>query len=267
MKNHHNLQYQEFAISDKIQLSSDTFLFDLDGKIDFEPGQFVQISLDHYGEATFAICNDPERKDKFQICIRACGNTTNQLVKLIPGDKMKIRGPYGKGWPIHKMIGKDLVIIAGGIGLVPLRPLILNLIRYKKEFKKISIILGFKSENNIVFKDEILSWKEKFNDLKIYVEHGHSNNLTKIGLITEPLRDMNFKKNTIALICGPEIMFPYCWNILKEKGLSEENIFLSFERRMECGIGVCQHCNLGKYLVCEDGPVFPLNVIKDEIGK
>jgi len=267
MKNDLGFKFQEYEIIIKEELAPDTFLFDLKGKYNFHPGQFVQVSLDHFGEATFAPCSDPDNKDFWQLCIRGSGAATNQIIKMLPGDKMKVRGPYGNGWPLAKLLEKEIILIAGGLGLVPLRPLIFEMLRNKTEFKKISLVVGAKSDSQILFKDDLMEWSKKLNKLEAYVEHKERTFLCEKGMITQPLKKMKPSKNTVVLICGPEVMIPYCNNILLDLGIIEKNIFISFERRMECGIGVCQHCNIGKYLVCQDGPVFSLDKIKEELIK
>ncbi len=267
MKNGLGFKFEEFEILKKEEVAPATFLFDLKGQFRFHPGQFVQVALDHHGEATFAPCSDPDEKNFWQLCIRGSGATTNQIIKLVPGDKMKVRGPYGNGWPLGKLIEREVILIAGGLGLIPFRPLIFELIRNKSEFKKISLIVGAKADSFILFKDDLTVWSKKLNNLEIYVEHKERTFSCQKGMITEPLKKMRPSKNTIALICGPEVMVPYCNDILISQEITEKNIYISFERRMECGIGICQHCNIGKYLVCRNGPVFSLDKIKSELLK
>jgi anaerobic sulfite reductase subunit B len=259
-----DFKFKEYEIIGKQDLAPDTVLFELTGKLNFSPGQFIQILLDHYGEATFAPCSDTNNRGTFQIAVRACGNVSNQMIKLLPGNKIKIRGPYGNGWPIAKMLGKNVLIIAGGMGLVPMRPLIFEMLHYKEEFKKINLICGFKTDAHIIFGEDLQNWSKGI-EVDLYCEIiGHSDT-TKKGMITKPIENLKINKNTIVLICGPEIMFKFCNDILLKKGVLKENIFISFERRMECGIGLCQHCNIGKYLVCKDGPVFSLSLIEQEL--
>lgn len=268
MKHDRGFKYQEYEIISKEEVAPDTFLFDLKGRINFNPGQFVQVELEHYGEFTLALCSDPEEKNFFSLCIRAAGGATNHVVKLSPGDKLKVRGPYGNGWPIFKLIGKNIVLIAGGMGLVPIKPLLDNLVRYRTEFKKIYLIAGFKTDHHILFNDYLRKIKNKISVLKISVEHACRNFDGHQGLITEALEPVSVTgEKSVAILCGPEVMIPYCNKVLFDKNFCEKNIYISFERRMECGIGICQHCNIGKYLVCEDGPVFSLDKIKAELTR
>jgi len=267
MKDNKGFAYKEYEIITKEEIAPETFLFSFKGQFNFEPGQFVQAALDHYGEATFALCSDSENKKTFDLCIRAAGSATNRMIELSPGDFLKLRGPYGNGWPISKMLGQNIVLVAGGMGLVPLKPLIFNLIRYKSEFKKIYLVTGFRTDHHMLFKKELEKLRNKIN-LKVIVEHGSKDFWGEQGLITEGLEPLNLDgKKTIVFMCGPEVMVSHCNDVLFKKGIKEENIFISFERRMECGIGVCQHCNIGRYLVCKDGPIFRYDKIKDEIGK
>lgn len=263
-----NFDYDEYEIMDKEELAPETFLFTFRGKLDFLPGQFVQAMLPRYGNITLAPCSDPENKSSFQLCVRSAGATSRKIVELSPGDKLKIRGPYGKGWPISKLLGKDITLIAGGIGLVPLRPLIFFFSKYRSEYKKINIVLGFKTDHHVVFKDELLKLKKRFSEEDIAVEHIIDKDFpAEQGLITELLEKIKHNKNSTVLMCGPEVMVNHCLPILTDRQVSEKNIFISYERRMECGIGVCQHCNIGKYKVCEDGPVFAYDKIKNELAK
>lgn len=259
-------KYKKYEITHKQELAPETFWFQLEGRLNFEPGQFVQVSLPHYGEATFAPCSDPNQKDYFELVIRACGNATNQLVKLLPGEEMQIRGPYGNGWPVGKLIGKNILIITGGIGMIPIRPLIFELLRYRKEFKKIYLLSGYRTPDFVIFEKDYINWKKQINYLKVAVEKSSKNWWGEVCLPTDLLKNMKLSyKDTIALICGPEIMFKFCNNVLSKKQIPDKNIYISFERRMECGIGLCQHCNIGKYLVCKDGPVFRWDIIKPEL--
>lgn len=267
MKNDLGFKYKEYKIITKEELTPDTFLFRIEGELRFNPGQFVQVALDRIGEGTFAPCSSINNKNYFELCVRACGNLSNQITRLLPCNYLKIRGPYGKGWPVGKLIGKNILIICGGMGLIPLRPLLYELEKYKKEFRSIKIITGFKSPHHILFESDLLKFSKIF-DCEVFVEYTDKGFWGKKGLITKPINKLKTpQKNTVALICGPEVMYAPTIEILKNKEILEKNIFISFERRMECGIGICQHCNIGKYLVCQDGPVFSLDKIRDELNK
>lgn len=263
-----NFQYQKYKIINKNKVAPDTYYFTLAGKLKFEPGQFVQISLPGVGEATFAPCSDPNDLNKFELVIRACGNTSSQLVELLPGESMFIRGPYGNGWPIGKLIGKNVLLITGGLGIVPLRPLIFEMLKYKKEFKKISLLSGYKSPDYVLFLNNLKLFRTKINYYKVSCEKSDKDWWGETCMITDLIKSMNISyKDTIALICGPEVMYKFCLDELLKKKINPKNIYLSFERRMECGINLCQHCNIGSYLVCKDGPIFRWDIIEPELNK
>lgn len=268
MKDTLGLEFREYEILSKHEIAASTFLFRLKGEIGFVPGQFVQVGVPHFGEITVALCSDPKAKGYFEVCIRRAGSTSNALDALIVGDKMQIRGPYGNGWPIKKMLDKDVILIGGGMGMVPLRPVIYYLLRNKIDFGKVSFFGGFRNPHSIIFEDELLADRKNFSQFEVVTELTERNFWGKKGLVTEPLEKAKYNpRKSIVLMCGPEIMYKFCAEVLKKKGFSGEQIFISFERRMTCGIGICQHCNIGKFLVCKDGPVFSLDEIETEIGK
>lgn len=262
-----NLKYKPHKIISKTEPIEDVFLFRLKGRLNFSAGQFVQTALPDYGEITVAPTSDPEEKEYFELAIRGCGNTSNKIIKMVPGDDLLVRGPYGNGWPMATALGKDLVLIAGGIGLIPLRPLIFQILKYRSEFGKISLIYGTKSEESFLFEEDLKNWRKKITIVPV-AEHASLDFWGERGMITEPLKNISLRPNkSIIFICGPEVMCPYCIDILTKKKIAEKNIYISYERRMECGVGICQHCNIGKFLVCRDGPVFSYDKIKGELGK
>jgi len=263
-----DLEYKEYTIIDKLEMIPGMFLFRLAGNLKFKPGQFVQAALDHFGEATFAPCSDPKEKKFFELCIRSCGSTSNGLIQLLPGDKIKIRGPYGNGWPIKKLWWKDALLIAGGMGLVPLRPLLFEIQRERINLGKITLIAGFKSSDHLLFHYDLLKWRDELDQVIGIAEYGQKDKWLQHGLITEPLADLKVHpKETTVFVCGPEVMVPHVNEVLFAKKIPKEQIYISYERRMECGIGICQHCSIGKFLVCKDGPIFRYDQIEQELNK
>ncbi len=269
MKDNQELKFSSYKITDKEQATDDTVVYKLLGDLKFTPGQFVQVSLPHFGEATFAPCSDSNQKGFFELCIRDQGSTSGALTELEVGEEMLVRGPYGNGWPIGKLIGKNVLLLVGGMGIAPIRPLIFELLKYKKEFKKISLLAGFKTPHHLLFNDDFLLWKEKMDYLRVAVEKGDKNWWGESCMITELIKRMKIdKKNTVILMCGPEIMVPFCNKVLCEtKKIEKQAIYVSMERRMECGVGLCQHCNIGRYYVCKDGPIFRWDKIEVELNK
>jgi NAD(P)H-flavin reductase len=258
---------KEYEILTKDYMAPTIFNFKLNGRLSFQPGQFVQASIPHIGEATFAPCSNPDQKDSFELCIRGCGSTTDALISLLPGDKIKVRGPFGNGWPIEKLKKQDIIMIAGGMGLIPLRPLLYRILKERRKYGRVFLFGGFRTQEHVLFKDDLRDWDKKVS-LNIYLEQLTKDTFYKQGLITEPLKEAKFNtKKSLILICGPEIMIPFVLDVLSNKGFRDDQIFISYERRMECGIGICQHCNVGKYLVCKDGPVFRYDQIRPEVNK
>ncbi|MDO8444235.1 MAG: FAD/NAD(P)-binding protein [bacterium] len=256
----------EYEIIDKEMLTDDVALFQIKGRLDFKPGQFVEVTMPHFGNITLAPCSNPADKKEFELCVRAVGNTSDAFLKLLPGDKINLRGPYGNGWPTNKLFRHDLIIIAGGIGFASLRSVVFDL-EDKIYFSKVRIFSGFKKPEDVLFKADLQRWQKKFK-VSVAVEHIDSNSRAERGMITDLIEKtrLNHQKS-LVLMCGPELMYPHCVEALNRKGILSKQIYVSLERRMECGIGLCQHCSCGKYLVCHDGPVFRYDQIKDELNK
>jgi len=254
----------EYEIVGKEMLTDDVALFKLKGNFNFKPGQFVEVALPHFGNITLAPCSNPSDKKGFELCVRAQGSTSNALIKLLPGDNISLRGPYGHGWPVAKNSRHNLTIIAGGMGIVPLRPILLELEK-RVHFSSLALFAGFKKPDDVLFESDLKRWKKKFK-VHVSVESTDPKFWGSQGLITESLRTGSIDKHTTVFMCGPEIMYPHCVDVLAKKGISQKQIYLSLERRMECGIGLCQHCSCGNYLVCQDGPVFRLDQVAAELG-
>jgi NAD(P)H-flavin reductase len=232
----------------------------------FVPGQFIEAGLFGFGEAPFALCSSNLNKNFFQICVRRVGQLTEKMHKLKIGDEIQIRGPYGQGF-LEINNSTNLLLIGGGIGLVPLRAVI-QTIKDKGQNKNNKIILfyGAKNYNELLFKDEYKEW-EKFLDLHIILEKPNSKWKGSIGLITALFNEPELLKTKSyqvkAFLCGPPIMYKFVIQKLKELKISDKNIFLSLERRMHCGVGICQHCAINSKYVCKDGPVFNLAEIQE----
>lgn len=261
----HDFKTTEYEIIAKEMLTDDVALFRLKGRLDFEAGQFVEASMPHFGNITLAPCSSPKNKKEFELCVHSVGSTSNAMIELLPSDKINLRGPYGHGWPTDKFHGHNLVIIAGSMGLVPLRPILLDL-ENKIHFGKISLFAGFKKPEDVILEPDLKRWKKK---LKVHavVEQTDHKFWGGRGLITEPLETATIDKKSIVLMCGPEAMYSHCDEILNQKGILDKQIHVSLERRMECGVGLCQHCSCGKHLVCQDGPVLRYDKIKSEVSK
>ena len=262
-----DFQTKKYEILSKKIIAPKTAFLELDGHLPFRPGQFIEANLEHIGNATLAPCSNPKDKKKFELCIKAVGNTTNKLIELLPGDHLDIRGPYGNSWKFENTIGAEIIIVTGGIGLAPLRPLLLELENKKILLSKITLICGFRSTENILFLEDLVRWKKRFQ-VRAIVEFSHRKSVATIGSVSDVINSTKILPNkTQVMMCGPEPMYGVCADLLLKKGMTENNIFASLERRMECGLGLCQHCSCGSKLVCQDGPIFRWDKIKNELNK
>jgi len=236
-----------------------------------KPGQFVQVSICGVGEAPISICSSPTRKGYFELSVRNVGSVTGAMHKLQVNDKIGIRGPFGNSFDTEKMQGKELILIAGGIGLAPMRSLIQYCEDHIKEFKKVTILSGAKTPDDQLFKDEVEQWRH-CDELDCFCCVDADPKCTsckgvKIGLITTLIPPLNIDiDNTIAVIVGPPVMYKFVIQELKKKGLTEDKIAVSLERYMKCGVGKCGHCTIENLYVCLDGPVFWLNEISNLRG-
>jgi len=236
-----------------------------------KPGQFVQVSIVGVGEAPISICSSPTRKGYFELSVRNVGSVTNAMNKLQVNDKIGIRGPFGNSFDTEKMKGKELLLIAGGLGLSPMRSLIQYCEDHIKEFKNVTILSGAKTPEFQLFKDEVEQWKHCeglacFCCVDADPESIRYDEVEKCR-ITKLIPPLNIDiDNTIAVIVGPPVMYKFVIQELKKKGLSEDNIVVSLERYMKCGVGKCGHCTIDNLYVCLDGPVFWLNEISNLRG-
>jgi len=232
-----------------------------------KPGQFVEVSVTGVGEAPISISSSPTKEDGFELCIRAVGSVTNALHRMGPGDKVGIRGPYGNGFDTEFLKEKDILFIGGGIGMVPLRSLINYVLENRKDYGKVGILYGCREPCEVLFTDEIASW-ERRDDLDHYLtvdrcpegECWDGN----IGVITTLIPKADFNpETTYTVVCGPPFMYKFVIKSLKEKGVEDDHIILSLERRMKCGVGKCGHCQINGICVCLEGPVFNYADVKD----
>jgi len=228
------------------------------------PGQFVELSIFGVGEAPFSVSSSPTLKGSFELGVRRAGMLTDVLLRQQPGTKIGIRGPFGNGIDVEKFKGKDVLIVAGGIGLVPMRSMINYVIDNRDQFGKLIICYGSKSDQDLLFTDELAQWdKDPSIDYHVTVDQGSDSWQGKTGVITTLIPGLDLDlPNTVCCICGPPVMYRFVLLSLKSKGLSDENIYMSLERRMKCGVGKCGHCQINHSYVCQDGPVYHYPDIK-----
>ncbi len=226
--------------------------------LEHEPGQFLQVSLPGYGEAPISFCSSPTQTDSFELCVQAVGNLSEAMHDLRPGDFVGVRGPYGHGFPIAEMEGRDILIVAGGIGIAPLRSLINYIADRRSDFGRGIVVYGARTPSDRLFLDDVAAWDARA-DLETYfsVDEPDDTWTGMTGVVTVPLRGVEIDPDrTTAAVVGPPVMYRYVAMELLAKDMREDDILFSLERRFKCGMGKCGHCQLNDLYVCQDGPVF-----------
>lgn len=231
---------------------------------DFLPGQFVEVSVFGVGEVPIGLASSPTRTDGFELSIKRMGSVTSEVHRLTPGDTIGIRGPYGNGWPVERLRGKNLLIIGGGIGLSPLRSLIDYIMDRRSEFGALKILYGARTQDDLVYKRLLKEWSERERtDVYCTVDIGTPGWNGNVGVVTSLFEQANITiENTLVITCGPPIMIKFVTMRLERAGFSDEDIITSMEKMMKCGVGKCGHCNIGSKYVCVDGPVFTHRELK-----
>jgi len=229
-------------------------------KFSFKAGQFGEYSVLGEGESTFCVASSPTRKGYIECTFRKAGRVTNSLANLEIGDTVGFRGPYGNTFPIEEWEGKNLLYIAGGIALPPMRCVIWNTIDLREKYKDITIVYGARTVNDLVYKHELKEWEER-PDIRLIttVDPGGQTPDWKgeIGFVPMVLENVApSSENTVAILCGPPVMIKFTMPVLKKLGFKDKDIYTTLENRMKCGFGKCGRCNVGKVFVCKDGPVF-----------
>jgi NAD(P)H-flavin reductase len=230
----------------------------------FLPGQFLELSLPGVGEFPVSYCGFPSADGSIELCIRHIGHVTTPLQTSAPGDGVGVRGPFGHGFPLSEYTAQDLLLIAGGLGIAPLRSLLLALLDQRELWGSLTLLYGAREVGALLFTDELLEMQKRgLVELQLTVDHpGHCIDgppYCRIALLPALLDQLDLEPaRTCAAICGPPVVYPLLVSRLRQLGLSDDRIHLSLERRMKCGVGRCGHCAVGTRLCCVDGPVFSL---------
>lgn len=252
----------QLATVSKQELLNDTEMYlhlnlDSGEPLGHTAGQFVEVSVAGLGEAPISVTSSPTQEG-FELVIRNVGSVTNAIHNLKAGDKLGIRGPYGSGYSINELKGRDIVFICGGIGLVPQRSLINYVLDNRSDFGKVTILQGTKDYTQRFFTDELEAWKNR-DDITLLetIDDAHPDWSGNVGVVTTliPKIDIDLTKAAI-LVCGPPIMYKFVLISMAEMNASKENIFVNLERRMKCGVGKCGHCQMNGQYVCQSGPVY-----------
>ncbi len=235
------------------------------GDFHFHPGQFLELSVFGYGEAPFCIASSPTRPEALETTVRRTGQLTDALHKLGEGDEVGVRGPFGNGFDVEAAHGKDLLFVAGGIGLPPLRSLIWNVLDERSRFGKVTILYGARTPTDLVYKQELDQWGKRSDvEIHVTVDAAQPGWTGEVGVVPSLFKKISFHpESTLAYVCGPPIMIRIAIQDLLALGFKEEAIISTLERMMQCGIGKCNHCAIGHRYVCRDGPVFNYGQIRE----
>lgn len=225
---------------------------------DFDAGQFVELSIFGVGEAPISISSAPSKQGFIELCVRESGDVTGALHKMRCGDIVGLRGPFGRGFPFSEMKGHDILLVAGGLGIAPLKSLINHIHDERHDFGKVIILYGSRNPDEVLFRTQFDMWKHR-NDFELIMTVDQPDETWdgEVGLVTKLFDQIEINPSlTYAAICGPPVMYKYVIEKMRQKAMDVDRIYVSFERRMKCGIGKCGHCGVGHQYACIDGPVF-----------
>lgn len=252
------------------QETSDTFTLTLDPPArapqmgTFRPGQFNMLYTFGVGEVPISTSGDPADPGAIAHTIRAVGSVTRQLARLREGDCLGLRGPFGSSWPVEEMRGRDIVFVAGGIGLAPLRPALYHVLRHRQDYGQVALLYGARTPADRLYVGELETWQRRGGlQVLVTVDRADKSWAGNIGLVTTLFPAARFDPRTVCgMICGPEVMMRFVQQEFAKRGLGDDQIYVSLERNMQCAIGFCGHCQFGPSFVCMDGPVFRFDRIK-----
>lgn len=230
---------------------------------DYKPGQFALLSAFGEGEAPFGIASLPQQKNGLEFAVRRIGTVTRALQELEPGDTLGVRGPFGNYFPLEDYEGKNIIIIGGGIGMAPLRPVINRILERRNNYEELLIINGARTPQDLVFQPEFPTWmKAPRTRVELTVDRGDEHWEGRVALVPDVVKELaSSPDNAIAIICGPPIMIRFTLAGLRDLGFQDNQIITTLEAKMKCGLGKCARCNIGEKYVCQDGPVFTLEQI------
>lgn len=237
--------------------------------LSFAPGQFTMLYVFGVGEIPISISGDPEKPGTLTHTVRAVGAVSSALCKMHRGDTVGVRGPYGSSWPVEAAVGQDVLIAAGGIGLAPLRPVIYYLQAHRADYGNIVLLYGARTQADLLYTHELEHWRGRFDmEVGVTVDSAAGGWRGHVGTVTTLIGRAGIDPaHTVAMVCGPEIMMRFTIMELQKRGVADNNIYLSMERNMKCGIGLCGHCQWGPQFICKDGPVFAYGAVKDWFAK
>ena len=233
------------------------------------PGQFDMLYAFGVGEVPISTSGDVEKRGTTLVhTIRAVGAVTNALCAARPGDVVGVRGPFGNCWPLDAAVGKDLLIVAGGVGLAPLRPAFYHALAHRREYGEVTLLYGGRTPEDLLFRRELERWRARLDaNVAVTVDAATTEWHGRVGVVPKLIPGARFDpEDTVAFVCGPEIMMRFTALPLVDAGIPADRIYLSMERTMRCGIGLCGHCQCGPTLVCRDGPVYTWDYLESLMG-
>lgn len=263
-----------YVVKEITKETADTFTLAVEpeegpNRTSFEPGQFSMLWVFGVGELPISISGNPAEHEHLIYTVRSVGLATHSLVSQRVNDRIGVRGPFGKGWPVRAAEGKDVIIVAGGIGLAPLRPVIYHVLANRGKFGRLIVLYGARTPQDMLYRKEIAAWtRDRSTHVLTTVDYGGLSWRGRVGVVTTLFKYARLQPSrSIAMVCGPEIMMRFVVRELEEQGLSRDDIYLSMERNMKCGIGFCGHCQYGPHFICNDGPVFAFEKIRPQLEK
>ena len=261
---------EPFRVTRRTRELSDTWTIELEpvrgDRIDFAPGQFTMLYVYGIGEVPISVSGEPG--GPLVHTVRAVGAVSQAICASQPGDVLGVRGPFGNVWPVEAAAGSDIVVVAGGIGLAPLRPAVLEVLAHRGEYGDVALLYGSRTPADLLYSEELQRLRARFDlQVDVTVDTAEGGWLGKVGVVPKLIGSAKFDAaSTVALVCGPEIMMHFAARGLLERGVPPARIYLSMERNMRCGLGHCGHCQLGPTLICRDGPVYRYDEMVELMG-
>jgi NAD(P)H-flavin reductase len=253
---------ERFRVTDKRREIADTWTLELEpldrkGGFTFLPGQFNMLYAFGVGEVPISVSGDRSRAQRLVHTVREVGAVSGAICRAVPGDVLGVRGPFGSCWPTAKAVGRDVLIVAGGIGLAPLRPVVYEVLSERDRFGRALLLYGGREPDQLLYEAEHDAWRERGLEVEVTVDIAPAGWSGKVGVVPALVERARFDADTaVAFVCGPEAMIRFSAEALIEHGVTAERVHISMERNMKCAVGHCGHCQLGPEFVCRDGPVF-----------
>ncbi|MGH9681691.1 MAG: FAD/NAD(P)-binding protein [Candidatus Acidiferrales bacterium] len=268
----HPMAPSPFRVARSRRETRDTYTLELvptDGSkpAPFTAGQFNMVYVFGVGEVPMSITGDPGKPDTIVHTTRSVGAVSAAICKLRRGDMVGIRGPFGSSWPVQEAAGKDVIVVAGGVGLAPLRPAFYRILADRTKYGKVTLICGSRSPIDILFQDELEKWRSRLDlSIEVTVDRAPTSWKGSVGVVTTLIPKVSFDpRNVTAMVCGPEVMMRFVARDLESRGVEKKQIYISMERNMKCAVGFCGHCQFGPQFICKDGPVFRYDRIAPQL--